>query len=173
MKKILIAALSANGKIAVEGGSSSLDWTSKEDTQYFIQRTKEAKNVIMGRKTFETINKPLKDRTVYVLTGNQELLEKQLPDVVFTNKSPETLIKNLEEKGEKECCIVGGKSIYEQFLNLNLVDELHLTVEPIIFKSGTNLADRLEKDLQLELINIEKLNASTILLKYKILKMGM
>ena len=170
MKIILIAALSANGKIAAEGGGSSLKWTSKEDTQYFIQRTKEAKNLIMGRKTFETINKPLKDRTVYVLTTNQELLNKQLPGVVFTDKPPETLIKTLEEKGEKECCIAGGKSIYEQFLNLNLVDELHLTVEPILFKSGTNLADRLKEDLQLELINIDKLNNSTLLLKYRVVK---
>ena len=67
MKKILIAALSANGKIAREDGESSLNWTSKEDTQYFIQKTKEAKNLITGRKTFETINKPLKGRTIYVL----------------------------------------------------------------------------------------------------------
>ena len=170
MKKILIAALSANGKIAAEGGGSSLKWTSKEDTQYFIQKTKEAKNIVMGRKTFETINKPLKDRTIYVLTTNQELLKKQLPGIVYTDKPPETLIKNLEEKGEKECCIAGGKSIYEQFLNLNLVDELHLTVEPIIFKSGTNLADHLKEDLQLELINTEKLNDSTLLLKYHVVK---
>ncbi len=171
MKKILIAALSANGKIAAEGGGSSLKWTSKEDTQYFIQRTKEAKNVIMGRKTFETINKPLKDRTVYVLTGNQEWLKKRLSGVVFANTSPETLINNLEEKGEKECCIAGGKSIYEQFLNHSLVDELHLTIEPIIFKSGTNLADHLKEDLQLELISTEKLNHSTLLLKYKVVKL--
>lgn len=170
MKTILIAALSANGKIAAEGGGSSLKWTSKEDTQYFIQKTKAAKNLIMGRKTFETINKPLKDRTIYVLTTNQELLKKQLPGVVFTDKQPATLIKNLEEKGEKECCIAGGKSIYEQFLNLNLVDELHLTVEPILFKSGTNLADHLEKDLELELISTEKLNNSTLLLKYRVVK---
>jgi len=170
MKKILIAALSANGKIAREDGGSSLKWTSKEDTQYFIQRTKRAKNLIMGRKTFETINKPLKDRTVYVLTTHQELLKKQLTDVVFTNESPEQLIKKLEKKGEKECCIAGGKSIYEQFLNLSLVDELHLTLEPFIFKTGTNLADRLEKDLKLELISTEKLNNSTLLLKYKVFK---
>ena|SRR6056297_897687 len=170
MKTILIAALSANGRIAMEDGGSSLKWTSKEDTQYFIQRTKEAKNLIMGRKTFETINKPLKDRTIYVLTTQHELLEKQLTGVVFTNKSPEQLIKNLEKKGEEECCIAGGKSIYEQFLNLSLVDELHLTVEPIIFKSGTNLADHLDKELHLSLISIEKLNESTLLLNYKVLK---
>jgi len=167
MKTILIAALSANGKIAREEGESSLKWTSKEDTAYFIQRTKQAKNVIMGRKTFETLSNPLKDRTIYVLTTDQELLKKQLPGVVFTKKSPEQLIKTLEEKGENECCIAGGKSIYEQFLNLSLVDELHLTVESILFKSGTNLADHLEKDSELKLISIEKLNSSTLLLKYQ------
>lgn len=168
MKTILIAALSVNGKIAREDGGSSLKWTSKEDTKYFIQRTKQAKNLIMGRKTFETINKPLKDRTVYVLTTHQDLLKKQLPGIVFTNASPEQLIKSLEEKGEKECCVAGGKSIYEQFLNLSLIDELHLTVEPIIFRNGPNLADHLDKDLKLSLISMEKLNTSSILLKYKI-----
>ena len=170
MKTILIAALSANGKIAAEGGGSSLKWTSKEDTKYFVQRTKQAKNIIMGRKTFETINKPLKDRSLYVLTTHQKWLKKQQPGIFFTNATPERLLKKMKDQGEKECCIAGGASIYQQFLNRSLINELHLTIEPILLKGGINLADHLEKDRPLELINIKQLNPSTILLKYRLLK---
>src|SRR6056297_2755329 len=101
MKTILIAALSANGKISAEGGGSSLKWTSKEDTKYFVQRTKKAKNLIMGRKTFETINKPLKDRTIYVLTKNREMLVKKMSGVIFTDETPKALVKHLEKKRRK------------------------------------------------------------------------
>lgn len=166
MKKILIAALSINGKIAQEGSQSSLEWTSKEDTQYFKTRTKSAKNLIMGRKTFQTINKPLKGRIIYIMTRDKDLLGKKLEGLVFTDSTPEGLVKTLEKKGEKECAIVGGQSVYRQFLDLGLVDELHLTIEPIIFKGGINLAEGLKRDIEWNLKGVEKLNESTILLKY-------
>ncbi len=41
MKIILIAAISGNGMIAEREGQSSLDWTSKEDTKFFVEKTKE------------------------------------------------------------------------------------------------------------------------------------
>jgi dihydrofolate reductase len=122
----------------------------------------------MGRKTFQTINKGLSGRVVYVMTREKKILEKDIPGVIFTEDSPEVIISKLEKKGEKECCIAGGRSIYEQFLKLSLVDEIFLTVEPIFFKKGMSLCDALTEDIQLKLLDFKKLNASTILLNYKV-----
>lgn len=68
MKIILIAAISVDGKIAEHPDQISLDWTSKEDTKFFVEKTKEAGVVVMGARTFATIGKPLKGRRVIVLT---------------------------------------------------------------------------------------------------------
>ena len=68
IKVILIAAISADGKIAERTDQNSLDWTSKEDTRFFIERTKQAGALIMGRKTFESIGKPLPGRINLILT---------------------------------------------------------------------------------------------------------
>lgn len=169
MKKIMILAMSLNGNIAREESDSSLNWTSDEDTAFFKERTKEAKHVIMGRKTFETINRGLPGRIIYVMTGNPEYLKKDIPGVVFTSLSPERLIEKLESAGERECCIAGGKSIYELFLEKRLVDEVYLTVEPVIFRTGVPFCDKITSDVRMQLIKTERLNPSVILLHYRVL----
>lgn len=68
MKIILIAAISADGKIAERPDQTSLDWTSKEDTKFFVEKTKEAGVVVMGARTYATIGKPLKGRRLIVLS---------------------------------------------------------------------------------------------------------
>jgi dihydrofolate reductase len=168
MKKILLVAMSVNGKIARMEEESSLRWTSEEDTAFFKVKTKQAKNIIMGHKTFQTINKGLPDRVIYVMTREKKLPGKMQPGVIFTNDSPEIIISKLEKRGEKECCIAGGRSVYEQFLELDLVDEIFLTVEPLLFKKGTGLCDVLTEDIRLSLLDLKKLNDSTILLNYKV-----
>jgi len=79
MKIILIAAMTLNGMIAQTRDQNSLEWTSKEDTAFFIEKTKEAGVVVMGQKTFETIGKPLKGRRLIVLTQDEELKKMGMP----------------------------------------------------------------------------------------------
>ncbi len=162
--------MSLNGNIAREESESSLNWTSEEDTAFFKERTKQAKNIIMGRKTFETINRGLPGRIIYVMTRNPDFLNRDIPGVIFTSLSPEKLIEKLENDAEVECCIAGGKRIYELFIERRLVDELFLTIEPVLFRRGVSFCDDLCLDIQLRLIKTELLNASTVLLNYAIMK---
>ena len=165
IKTILIAAISADGKIAERADQSSLDWTSKEDTQFFVKRTKEAGVMIMGRKTFETIGKPLKDRLIVVMTRGEG--GKAMEGVEYTNKAPQEILRDLELRGYKEAAICGGSSVYGQFLKEGLVDELFLTIEPVLFGSGVPLAVGFDR-INLDLINSTKLNDQAVLLHYRV-----
>src|SRR3990167_9074056 len=111
----LIAAISANGFIAESSGQRSLDWTSREDLQFFIQKTKEAGVVIMGRKTFETFGRPLKDRRLIVMT-RQEGMKSHMEGVEFTTLPPVELVNKLTAEGVKTAVLAGGASLYSQFL---------------------------------------------------------
>ncbi len=169
IKTILIAAISADGKIAERAEQSSLDWTSKEDTQFFVKRTKEAGVVIMGRKTFETIGRPLKDRLLVIMTSSIEGKESQPEVLEYTNASPKEILVSLHERGYKEAAICGGSSVYGQFLKEGLIDEIFLTVEPVLFGGGVPLAVDFDR-INMELIDTTQLNDRAIVLHYRVLR---
>src|SRR3989338_2700224 len=97
MKTFLIAAISANGMIAQTADQTSTDWTSKEDLAFFVTKTKEARAMIMGRKTFETIGRPLKNRLVVVMTRQAIISDKE--GIEYTNKSSREVLDELASRG--------------------------------------------------------------------------
>ena len=111
----IIVAVSDNDVI---GGDNALLWNIKEDMQRF-RRITTGHTVIMGRKTFESIGRPLPNRTNVVITRS---------DVRFkgceTYKSLEEAIQ-IHTKDNKEVFIIGGAEIYKQ--TLPIADKLYLT----------------------------------------------
>ena len=165
MKVFLIAAMSADGKIAECESQSSLDWTSAEDTQFFVEKTKEIGTVVMGRKTFATIGKPLKDRRLIVMTANPDSRAAE-EGVEFTSNDPATLVQRLQAEGCEQIVIAGGASVYGQFLSAGLVDEVFLTVEPVLFGRGVPLATDVGR-VNLEFVDVRQLNSRAIVLHYR------
>jgi dihydrofolate reductase len=164
MKVILVAAISADGKIAERTDQSSMDWTSKEDTKFFIEKTKQAGTVIMGYKTFATINKPLKGRRLIVLTRDTSKVTP-MSDVEFTSLEPAALVRKLEAEGVTEIVLGGGSTIYGQFLEVGLVTDVFLTIEPFLFGTGVPLAQGFER-VSLMLESVKQLNEQSILIHY-------
>lgn len=161
----LIAAISADGKIAQNAGQSSLDWTSKEDTRFFVEKTKEIGAVVMGRKTFETIGRPLKDRRMIVMssTGGSETEKFEGRDgVEWTRETPAELVARLSLKGLTGLAVCGGSMVYSQFLEAGLVDELFLTVEPVLFGAGVPLGDGFGR-IDLKLVESRPLGGGVLL----------
>lgn len=164
MKIVLIAAISADGKIAQTADQSSMDWTSKEDTKFFIDKTKELGTVVMGRKTFATFNRPLKGRRLIVITKNPQA-EPAMEGVEYTSEAPQALVTRLEAEGVTQLALAGGSSIYSQYLAAGLVNECYLTVEPVLFGTGVLLASGFDR-LNLTLVDVSKLNDQAVLLHY-------
>lgn len=172
MKVILLAAISANGKIAQHEGQTSLDWTSKEDLRFFVEKTKEVEVLIMGRKTFDTIGKPLKGRRVIVMSrekggkgerGKGEDIKNGI--IEFTNEQPKDLITRLEKEGSESVVVAGGSSIYSQFLREGLVTDLYLTIEPVLFGDGVPLASGFDR-INLSLVDVQRLGEGSVLFHF-------
>ena len=168
MEVFLIAAVSADGKIAESADQNSTDWTSKEDLQFFVEKTKEAGAMIMGRKTFETIGKPLKHRLIIVMTRNPEDYENIEGSLEYMSGSPEQIIENLKSRGFDKIAIAGGAGVYSQFLQSGLVTDLYLTTEPVLFGQGVPLAENFDR-INLELIETKKLGAGSVMNHYRVI----
>ncbi len=120
--------------------------------------------MIMGRKTFETIGRSLKDRLIVVMTRGKG--GEAVEGVEYTNKAPKEILQDLESRGFEQAAICGGAEIYSLFLREGLVDELFLTIEPVLFGSGIPLAAGFDR-INMEFIDSTKLNEQAILLHYR------
>ena len=166
----LIAAMSADGRIAQSANQNSMDWTSKEDLAFFVRKTKEIGIMVMGRKTFDTIGKPLKGRRVIVMTRKprQSTFHDDDGTVEYTNANPKELVAKLAHQGIKELAVCGGAQIYSAFLKAGLVHEVYLTVEPVLFGAGVSLTEGFER-INMVLAEVERLSAQTVLLHYRVI----
>jgi dihydrofolate reductase len=114
----LIAAIAQNNAL---GKNNDLIWHLPADLKYFRQLTT-GHHIIMGRKTYESIGKPLPNRTTIIVTRNKEYFQEGC----LTASSLEEAIEIC--KNEKTVCIVGGEQIYRQALENDLVDFLKITL---------------------------------------------
>ena len=115
----IIVAMDEEGGIGVD---NQLPWHLPEDLKYFKNKTM-GHHVIMGRKTFQSLSKPLPGRTNIVLTRNHSYSPEE--DVLITHSLLEAL-SLARNRGEEEVFIAGGGAIYRQ--SLTFTDRLYMTV---------------------------------------------
>jgi dihydrofolate reductase len=108
MKIVLVAAVGENNVIGREG---QLPWRLKSDLKHFRNVTLN-RPVIMGRKTYVAIGKPLKDRTNIVLTSDLGLIA---PGAVLATSMDAALGYAREDaikRGADEIMIIGGSDVF-------------------------------------------------------------
>lgn len=115
MKLYHIVAM-ANKRVI--GKDNKLPWHYPADLRFFKETTS-GSTVIMGRKTFESIGRPLPNRTNIVLTRTLSLPETK--NLLFCDSINEAL----ERVKTSKAFIIGGSTLYEQ--TLEIVDGLYIT----------------------------------------------
>ncbi len=128
MRISLVVAMAENRVIGVDG---DLPWRLSSDMKYFKQVTM-GKPIVMGRKTFKSIGRPLPGRDNIVITRDTGFAAEGVRvagDVASALGMAHTWAK---ENGADEICIIGGGEIYRQTLPLAdrvYLTEVHMTVE--------------------------------------------
>jgi dihydrofolate reductase len=166
MKIILMAAVTLDGKIA-RNEAHFVDWSSREDKKLFYSTSKRAGVIIVGNNTYKTFPSPLPGRLHVVLTSTTEDKQDTPGLVEYNNAPPEQIVAGLEARGYTEAVLTGGAQINALFLRSGLVDEIWLTVEPLIFGIGIDLFRGAQFDLHATLIHVEQINeGGTVHLRY-------
>jgi len=116
MNYYIIAAVGKNNEIGKKG---QLLWRLPEDMQFFKEMTL-GKTVIMGRKTFESIGRPLPNRNNIVLTSDKSF---ECEGITVYNNVTDLFYNCITNR--EDAFIIGGAKVYGQFINL--AKELYLT----------------------------------------------
>lgn len=124
MKTSLIVAYNNDNRAI--GFENQLLFDIPDDLKRFRQITLN-KPIIMGKETFLSIGKPLPKRENIILSRNEEFKKNILEK--YNNVKVSSSIKDaLQNISEDEAIVIGGASIYEQFIKNNLIDKYYLTI---------------------------------------------
>jgi dihydrofolate reductase len=140
LRKIIIAAVSKNNVI---GNHGKTPWYSKEEITHF-KKTTSGFPVIMGKKTWESIGKPLPDRTNIILTHNKDY--KPGSENVVICDSVGCAIDFCNEKKFEKIFIIGGGQVFKAAINKAdelIISEMNFEAEgdvyfPVIDKNIWN-----------------------------------
>ena len=175
MRIVLIAAQSLDGFIA-KPAQPGTAFTSPEDQAYFRSAMADFEVGVLGAETYRVSRDAIRAQAArrslrVVLTRSPErYAEDASPGALeFTALPPAALAHELRDRGFRRCALLGGAQAHSLFLAAGLVDEIWLTVEPLLFGGGTPLLAH-PTDTRLELLALERLGASTLLAKYQVVR---
>lgn len=113
----IIAAIAKNNAL---GKNNDLIWHLPADLKRFKKLTT-GHYILMGRNTFESIGRPLPNRTTVIITRNKNYVQ----DGCFIAHSLEQALEMAKE--EEHVFIIGGAQIYQKAIENNLADVLDIT----------------------------------------------
>ena len=143
---MIISHLVALSNNFVIGVNNDLPWKLKKDLQHFSAYTQN-KAIVMGRKTFESIGRPLPNRKNIVISSSLESQEG-LEVVPSLNQAIEVASQwNKDNSAGEEIVLIGGGYVFEE--SKNIVNKLVLTrveceINGDVFYPQIDLSDRKE-----------------------------
>ncbi|MCC6186739.1 MAG: dihydrofolate reductase [Chitinophagaceae bacterium] len=126
MTLTIVVAASENNVIGI---NNNLPWHLPDDLKFFKKITL-GKPVIMGRKTFESLGRPLPNRLNIVLSRSQQ----SLPEGVIQFRNYEAAIAYIQTQNCEELCVIGGGVLFAELINS--VDQIFLTRVHTILANG-------------------------------------
>ncbi|CAG9613681.1 IS1595 family transposase ISSsu9 [Bacillus rhizoplanae] len=125
----MISLLVAMDKNRLIGKDNQLPWHLPADLAYFKKVTM-GHPIIMGRKTFESIGKPLPGRTNIILTRNKNY-EMEGCEVIYSIDD----VQKMDEQLNEEIFVIGGAEIFKEVLPF--ADRLYITKIEEVFEGDT------------------------------------
>jgi dihydrofolate reductase len=124
----------------------------------------------MGRKTYDKALEfeqyPFRGKKCYVFSKNR-IAKKKDQDVEFISDIIQ-FVKHLIMSKGKDIWLVGGSDIISIFLNTSLIDEVILSIHPIVLAKGIPLFRNIQRQLDLKLIKSISYQSGLIQLHYEI-----
>lgn len=170
-------ATSVDGFIARQDGNidwleSASDGSSTDDFGY-KEFFDSVDALVMGRNTFEKVltfpEWPYGEKPVIVLSSSlHEVPVTTPPTVSLSKEAPKALIERLASEGLHRFYIDGGATI-QSFLDAGMIDELTITLIPVVLGTGIGLFGPIDTDVVLELVASRSFPCGFVQNKYRVL----
>ncbi|MBI4039504.1 dihydrofolate reductase [Candidatus Daviesbacteria bacterium] len=168
MEVILYMAISANGMIAKSDDDTS--WISKEEWDSYSLAVRSAGCLVVGRRTYHILTEQpefTEFKDIKLAVVSKEDFATLAPNHLVAH-SPKEALELL--KDFKKVIVAGGGILNASFLVENLIDEIYLDIEPIIFGDGIPVFQDKNCERRLKLIGQKKITDAVIQLHYEVLK---
>lgn len=166
-------ATSLDGFIAKPNDDLSfLKLVEKEGEDYgYAEFTATIDTIILGRKTYDWVLKEIGsshydngDRNVYVITRTEK---PNVGKTTFYTGDLTELVQQLKSQNGKNIYCDGGAEIINELLKKDLIDEMIISVIPVLLGSGTRLFKDGRPEQQLELVNAKTFETGLLQMYYK------
>jgi len=174
MRKLsLFIAMSLDGYIAKPNDDLSfLKIVEKEGEDYgYAEFTDKIDTLIIGRKTYDYVLKEIGSshydngkRDIYVITRTER---PQMDRTIFYTGNFTELVKRLKSEKGKNIYCDGGAEVINELLKYDLIDELIISVVPVLLGNGTRLFKDRRPEQTLEFIEAKTFNTGLAQLHYK------
>jgi dihydrofolate reductase len=154
-KLILNLALSLDGYI--EGKKGEYDWCFTDQDYGMKAFLDRIDTIFFGRKSYETLisveNESYPDKKKYVFSNSLQTLAN---GYTLMSGNLEQKVKQMKAEEGKNIWLFGGANLTTSLINLGLVDELQLSIHPILLGDGKPLFKNLNKRMNLHLLDVKK-----------------
>ena len=155
-KIILYIAASLDGYIARETGD--VDWLPTNTDSGYDKFYKSIDIVVMGKKTYDQIltfgEYPYKEKKSFVFSRDNSQTRDE--NVEFASNVEEFAKKLTSIVSRGDIWLVGGSELLSAFLRHKLVNEIIISVIPIVLGNGIPLFQNIDQEIKLELMKITK-----------------
>ena len=167
-KVVLFIASSLDGYIARPSGD--IDWLFTDQDYGYSEFFASVDTVLLGRKTYEQVltfgEYPYEGVKSYVFTKNP--LFQAENNVELVTEDIKKFIDNLRQADGKNIWLVGGSQLTYDFMNHNLVDELILSIHPIVLGEGIPLFANPTNPHSLRLTKCQTYSSGLVQLSYDV-----
>lgn len=167
-KVILYIAMSLDGFIARKNGSVDfLDLYNESGEDFgYNEFYKSIGTIVMGNTTYKQVGASkefeeyYKDKSIFVFSRKTKDDKK---NITFVNENVKEFVKTIKN----DTWMLGGASIFNEFLKNNLVDEFIITIIPILLGEGIPLFKEYGVEKKLILVNTKSYSSGVVQVHYK------
>ncbi len=169
-KTILYIATSVDGFVA--GKHDDISWLFRyNDVDYgYNEFFSRIGAIIQGRRTYDIEIQHGWENAypvpTFVLSHHLPQRKPQREDVVFTDEDIADVLKGAKQLTSKDVWIEGGANVAQQFLNRGLIDEIVLSIVPVILGDGIRLFGKTHKPIELSLREVRQFDRGLVQLVY-------
>ncbi len=168
MRKIVSGfAASLDGYIT--GANGEIDWILIDKEIDFAEEMKRFDTFLYGRVSYKEVLKfgiqKMHETKHYVFSTTLEEADKNF---ILVQENVEQVVKELKEQDGKDIALYGGAKLLAALLNMKLVNEISVSVIPVLLGLGKPMVDVLSENISLELLNTKTYSNGTVRLTYNV-----
>ncbi|MBW4690548.1 MAG: dihydrofolate reductase family protein [Lyngbya sp. HA4199-MV5] len=165
---ILFIAASLDGYIARASGE--VDWLFTDQDYGYTEFLASVDTVLMGRKTYEQVltfgEFPYLEKTCYVFSNDPHF--DTAPHAQTVRSDIKAFVEELRQTDGKNIWLVGGAALIQPFIALSLLDELVLSIHPILLGDGVALFHQATLTTFLTLTRSQSYDSGLVQLTYHV-----